>query len=213
MLTAQRWITRAVFGGAAAVVALMMTAAPAAAHVEVSADKAQAGATEVTVSFSAESESPTLGIVSLQVSLPAGIAPTDVTLGSGPTGWTLTPQPDGYTVAGPALPAGEDAKYQVKIARLPADATSLAFKTLQTYSDGRVDRWIEIPQGGAEPENPAPVLTLAPAAPATPTPTATTVAAAPAADSGSSVWVWLAIGAVVLIALVGLGLWWRRRRA
>jgi len=37
----------------------------------------------------------------------------------------------------------------------------LSFKTLQTYSDGTVVRWIEEPQkGGAEPESPAPVLTL-----------------------------------------------------
>ncbi len=37
----------------------------------------------------------------------------------------------------------------------------MAFKTLQTYSDGNVVRWIEeAAAGGDEPENPAPVLKL-----------------------------------------------------
>jgi len=49
------------------VAAVVVTAAPAWAHVQVSADKAQAGATNVTVSFNGEAESTTAGIKSEQV--------------------------------------------------------------------------------------------------------------------------------------------------
>ena len=44
---------------------------------------------------------------------------------------------------------------------LPDDTGQLTFKTLQTYSDGKTVRWIDVAQSGAdEPENPAPVLKL-----------------------------------------------------
>src|SRR5690349_8572300 len=73
--------------GAAAAVVVAVWAAPASAHVEVSADNPQPGATNVTLTFRAESESPDAGVVSMQVVLPAGIAPGDVTYVSGPAGW------------------------------------------------------------------------------------------------------------------------------
>ncbi|MEO3779490.1 DUF1775 domain-containing protein [Micromonospora sp. B11E3] len=231
-LVVRGWTRTGLLAGGA-VAALLLTTGPASAHVEVSADKARAGATDSVLTFVAESESTTAGITALRVILPAGIAPTDVTWVSGPTGWALKTGADGYTVSGPAVPAGRDAEYAVRIRQLPTDSRQLVFKTLQTYSDGRVDRWIEAPNpAGAEPENPAPVLTVA-AAPAgtvtspstAPTPSAapTTEAAAtasptPAAaqdeqDSGTSAWVWLLVVAVAAAAFGGL--WWvlRRRRA
>ncbi|WP_221623282.1 DUF1775 domain-containing protein, partial [Micromonospora globispora] len=159
------WTRTGVLAGST-VAALLLTAGPASAHVEVSADKAKAGATDSELTFVAESESTTAGITALRVVLPAGIKPADVTWVSGPTGWALKTAADGYTVSGPAVPVGKDAEYAVRVRRLPTDARQLVFKTLQTYSDGHVDRWIEEPNpGGAEPENPAPVLTVA-AAPA-----------------------------------------------
>lgn len=41
----------------------------------------------------------------------------------------------------------------------------LVFKTIETYSDGKVSRWIEIPTGNTGPEQPAPFLELKAAAP------------------------------------------------
>jgi hypothetical protein len=70
------------------------------------------------------------------------------------------------------------------VAQLPADATELAFPTLQRYSDGREDAWIEpVTDALPDPEKPAPVQTVAPAPPgattaATPSPTATDTATA-----------------------------------
>jgi uncharacterized protein YcnI len=44
---------------------------------------------------------------------------------------------------------------------LPDDVDQLVFPAIQTYDDGETVRWIEeTPEGGAEPEHPAPVLTL-----------------------------------------------------
>jgi uncharacterized protein YcnI len=205
--------------------AIVGWAAPAFAHVEVEADKTQAGATDVTVTFSAEAESNSAGVASLAVTLPPGIAQTDVTFVSGPAGWTLTPSSSGYTVGGPALPVGRNVSYVIKIAKLPTDQATLPFKTLQTYTDGRVDRWIDIQQPGQpEVDMPAPTLQIqgavpATSAPATPTtapeastPTVTAATASGTNDNSGSSAVWLLAGGFALLAvIVGLSLWLRRR--
>jgi uncharacterized protein YcnI len=206
------------------------TAAPALAHVQVSADKPQAGATDVTVQFNAESESDTAGAKTVQVQLPDGIAPAQVSYVSGPAGWTLNRTADGYVVSGNTLAVHKDVIYRVKIAKLPDTATSLAFKTIVTYGNNESDRWIEIPQAGqAEPPHPAPVLALQPAAappsgtpsganPPTTTPTPTlgpptiTPSAAAQAGGASSATPWIIGGVILLVLLVGGGIWLARRR-
>jgi Domain of unkown function (DUF1775) len=209
----------------AACLVITSWAAPAAAHVEVEADNPQAGATNVLVSFTAESESNSAGIVSLEVALPEGITIDDVTLVTGPSGWALSPAASGYLVAGPALPAGTDAAYQIRIAQLPTNAETLAFKTLQTYTDGRIDRWIDIPTSAVpEPEMPAPILHITGAVPATTPPTATPTpeqTSAPAPNTseptsaapeqpGSALGWWLGVAAAVLLAAAVA--WWLQRR-
>lgn len=202
-------------------------AGPAFAHVEVSADKTRAGDTDVTLTFNGEAENPNAGIKTERVVLPEGIAPADVTLVKAPSGWTFTRGSDGFTVGGKALKTGTNAVWSVKIAKLPADATRLSFKTVETYGDGEVARWIEIQEPGqAEPDNPAPLLTLKPAAataPATPSAepstaavvpsaAATTVQAEPAANSGGSStwWIWVVVLVLLVAAAAAIAL--RRRR-
>ncbi|MFF0298243.1 DUF1775 domain-containing protein [Kitasatospora sp. NPDC004614] len=163
---------------------LLGAAGGAAAHVEVNTSTAQALSVDATVTFSAEGESSTAGITDLKVTLPAGLAPADITSVKTPDGWAFTPTADGWTVAGPALAPGAAAEFSVKVRQLPA-ATSVVFKTLVDYSDGHTDRWIELPQGDSKPEHPAPVLALRPAAAgATPLPAAATPSAA-ASDSAA----------------------------
>ncbi|MDG4834211.1 DUF1775 domain-containing protein [Solwaraspora sp. WMMD1047] len=204
-------------------------ATPGWAHVEVSADKPQAGARDVTLTFVGEAESTTAGITSERVVLPAGLKPQDVTLARAPKGWELSPNQDGFTVAGPALPVGDDVTFAVTVAQLPPDAVTLAFKTVETYENGKVSRWIEIPTAGdQEPDNPAPVLSIRPAAtpqpePTTAAPTATTPtiattpppAAAPAGDdsatgAGGPLLAGFGILAVILAAVAAVAV--RRRR-
>ncbi|WP_432136685.1 DUF1775 domain-containing protein [Streptomyces sp. bgisy154] len=227
-------------GGAGTVGALVLAAGlalagPAAAHVEVEADTPQALAENVTLTFVSEAESAAGGFTRVRVVLPEGIAPGDVTLAEAPAGWKFEATADGYTISGPKIATGVDAEHKIKVRQLP-DAGQLVFKTVETYSDGKISRWIELPTGGAEPEEPAPVLKLKAAAPgataadrapatggtAAPATTATqssspaavTRAADQAAsdedDSGPN---GLIVGgaAVALLALGG-GAWWLMRR-
>jgi hypothetical protein len=155
-----------------------------------------------------------------------------VTYGEGPKGWKFTTNNDGYTVKGPAVKAGVNAEYSVVVKQLP-DAKDLAFKTLQSYSDGRTDRWIELDESG---ENPAPVLQLKAAAPdatpispcptasespsPTPTPEETTASATPQAadtetddDGGLSGGTWTGIIAAILVVAAAVAFFVRRRGA
>ena len=224
---------RVMTAGAVAAFAVAGWAGPALAHVEVSTDATTAGAENVTLTFNGEAENDAAGIRSERVVLPAGIAPASVTLVKAPAGWTFTRAADGFTVAGTALKIGTNAVWAVKIAKLPAGQTRLSFKTLETYGNGDVSRWIEIQQAGqAEPDNPAPLITLKPgpaAAPTTssaapdptpaasaesPAPAVTAVSPSPAAapnitDNGPLWWVWIVVAA---LALFGLVIWQVRRR-
>ncbi|GIE36266.1 membrane protein [Actinoplanes italicus] len=228
--------TRMVGALAAGVAAAALLAAPAFAHVEVEADKAQAGAANVTLTFHGEAESQSAGIVSERVVLPQGIKPADVTLVKAPRGWTFTSSADGFTIAGPALKVGQDAEFAVTVTQLPTDATTLSFKTVETYSDGKVSRWIDLPEEGQpEPESPAPTITLKPAANqaevtagTTPSsnPSTAVSATAPAAtrasntaaeqtasstgSGGSRVAWWIALAVAVIAGAGGLLLWRKR---
>ena len=209
-------------------VGVLALAGPALAHVEVSADKTTAGATDVTLTFNGEAENSAAGIKSERVVLPAGLAPADVSLVKAPSGWTYTRKSDGFTVAGKALKIGTGAVWSVKVAKLPDVETRLSFKTLETYGNGDVSRWIELQQPGqAEPDNPAPLLTLKPGAATTPPASPSSAAAAPvpsdaaltaqaqapapaAANSGTSTW-WIWVIVVGLIVAAGAIFAVRRR--
>jgi hypothetical protein len=113
--------------------------------------------------------------------------------------WTAGP--------GAAIKPGQFQEFPVSLGPLPDNVDRLVFKALQTYSDGTIVRWIEEPPagGGAEPENPAPVVTLT--AEAAVTPSASPVARADGdsggGSGGGSAGVWL--GGIGLVAgLAGL---------
>ncbi|WNI31666.1 DUF1775 domain-containing protein [Streptomyces sp. ITFR-6] len=221
---------------AAAASIVVAAAGTAAAHAEVSASDDRALAREVTLTFESEAESSSAGFTKIQIVLPEGIDPAAVRLAKAPEGWKITPGTDGYTVAGPKLAAGVNAEHSITVAQLP-QAKSLAFKTVETYSDGEVSRWIEVPKDGeAEPQNPAPVLklkaaaadasSLAPGPSPTPSVTASSTAPSPStstapsaqaeendSDEGSGAGVWIAVAAVVVAAAVGAAWLIRRRRS
>ncbi|MFF4449516.1 DUF1775 domain-containing protein [Streptomyces sp. NPDC001502] len=229
--------SRTAFAVACALMLLGVAAGPAVAHAEVTASDPRALAENVTLSFTSEAESDTAGIAELKVVLPKGIAPDAVTLKDAPKEWKLTATPDGYAIGGPALATGTDAEYSITVRQLP-DEKSLVFKTLETYGDGKVSRWIEVPTGGEKVDNPAPVLELKAAAPGakpiapSPSPSPTPSAApsvqpsaappsAPVASAGAQATGEEAAGnstgaiagtvaAVVLLVAVG-AFWWVRR--
>jgi hypothetical protein len=216
---------RAALAAAAGVLGALLLVSPAFAHTEIEVDNPQGGATGVTMRVTAEAENDRAGIASVRIVLPAGIAPAQVSLVSGPAGWTLTPGPDGFTVAGSPLAVKTGATFAVKLAQLPPAGGVLVFKSLVTYTDGRVDRWIEEPStDNPSPKNPAPTVSVRPAAavPGASVPSAspagspsafvTPVRSAPAQKTGGGTTA-LIVGAAVLLALLAAtALLWRRRR-
>ncbi len=85
------------------------------------------------------------------------------------------------TWTGGRIPPGSFEEFDVSMRPLPTDTDQLVFKSLQTYDNGEVVRWIDTAEEGA-PEPDHPVLKLTPA---DATPAATTTA-----DTGSSAGIW-----------------------
>lgn len=212
----------------------VMLGAPAFAHVTVNPNTAsQGGYTALT--FRAPDESDTAATTKIEVQFP-----TDHPIASVRTkplaGWTAK-----VTTAKPATPLSDDdgpitevvstitwtadsakdaiqpgqyQEFDVSVGPLP-ETDSVAFKAVQTYSDGTIVRWIdETKAGQAEPEHPAPLLTLTPAsgetaAPATPSTTKATNS--DSSDSDSKAPLILSIIALV-VAVLGAGAGLLRRR-
>lgn len=105
--------------------------------------------------------------------------------------WTATPEV--------GIAADQFAQFRVEVT-LP-DTDTAVFPVTETYSDGTVVRWDQPPlTGGAEPEHPAPTLTLTAGSPEP--------SVAPTDDTPR----WLAGGALIVAALgVGIALLGSRR--
>ncbi|MFF8770092.1 YcnI family protein [Kitasatospora sp. NPDC015120] len=162
---------------AAAVVAL---AGPASAHVTVNPGSADQGG-YTAVDFRVPNENDAAGTVKLEVNLPLDHPLASVRTQPLP-GWTVTVEKakldkplkvHGNDVneavskitwtadAGVKIAPGQFQEFRVSLGPLPADADSLVFKTLQSYENGDVVRWIdEAKDGQPEPAKPAPVLKL-----------------------------------------------------
>src|SRR4051812_20444846 len=169
----------------AAVAGTVLLAGPASAHVSVNPGQAapggftklsfrvptespKASTTKVTVSFptttplASVSVKPLPGwkIVTVKSKLPKPVVDDDLTLTEAVSQITWTAQ------KGAAIAPGQFQEFDVSVGPLPSSAKSMSFPTVQTYDDGTTVRWIDpVTPGGAEPEHPAPTLTLA-AAPA-----------------------------------------------
>jgi periplasmic copper chaperone A len=234
-------------GAALAAVAIVASAGAASAHVEVIPDTATQGG-EATLAFQVPNEEDAASTTKVQVQLPADQPLGSVALKPHP-GWTATvtkaklatpiKTDDGevteaistitWTATSPAdaIKPGEFDQFVISAGPLPK-ADSMQFKTLQTYSDNTVVRWIEPEKAdGSEPEHPTPTLELTPAvaegaSTATATPATGSVSAAgsstkasdssAASQSSVNIALGLAIAALV-VALIAAGLALRRRLA
>ncbi|MEU6505982.1 YcnI family protein [Streptomyces sp. NPDC046942] len=192
----------AVTAGAAAIV--LLAAGAASAHVTVHPESYAKGATDGVLTFRVPNEEDSASTTKVQVFLPTD-HPVLGVLVHPQDGWTaqvtntklktpvktddgtITEAASEITFTGGKIGAGQYEDFTVAFGRLPDDTGQLVFKTLQTYSDGKVARWIEEPTGGAEPENPAPVLKLTAGDPtAAPAPAKSTAATTQAAGSSDS---------------------------
>jgi uncharacterized protein YcnI len=235
-LTCRAWAAGRVLlvlGGAGA--GLLALAGPAFAHVTITPGSAPQGST-AELTFKVPNEESTAATVELQVQVPTA-HPIAQFLVKPVPGWTVTvqtitlPKPivtdDGsFTTAvsevtwkGGTIRPGQYQDFSVSADPLPSGVGQLAFKAVQTYSNGDIVRWIDLPQAGQpEPEHPAPILTLTPAGAGDHT--ASGVRAAPSATSGAGTGTdtgALALGAAGLAAgLLGLAAggsaWLRSRR-
>jgi uncharacterized protein YcnI len=215
--------------GAAAAVTVFSVAIPASAHVSANPETAEQGSF-TKVSFRVPNEEDKVITNKVEVDLPLDHPIAAVSVRPVP-GWTIAvvraklPKPiqsDDATVTeaitkitwskGEIKP-GEFQEFDVSMGPLPTDTDTLMFKTIQTYSGGKVVHWDQpTPPGGEEPENPAPTLRLTkpakagdPAAPAEAAGGAGAAGAAPVAQraAGSSASD-SADGAARLMAALGL---------
>lgn len=155
----------------------------ASAHVTVSAPGVAAGGSDAVISFQVPDESEAARTVGLKLRLPTDTPIASVLVQPKP-GWAVTvsssklatpiTNDDGQvteavseidwkaSAGNQGIAPGQFDQFTFIAGQLP-DATSLTFKAVQDYSDGSTVSWIEEPAPGssAEPEHPAPVLTLA----------------------------------------------------
>jgi uncharacterized protein YcnI len=198
-----------------ALAVLILTAAPAAAHVTLHSNDATQGGSDALVSIRVPNEEDKATTSQLEVDFPADTPLVGLLVQPTP-GWqfqvtnTNLPKPivtDDGTITqsvskvvwtGGSIPVGGYQDFNIDVSSLPKAATVTA-KAIQTYSNGDVVRWIDPPAAAGQPapDHPAPTLTL----------TASTDSAASAAapsvapttkDSDSNV--------LPIIALVAAGL-------
>lgn len=227
---------------------LLLGTGVASAHVVVSAPGATQGGYSV-LTFRVPTESDTASTVGVKVQLPTDEPLASVSV-QPKDGWTYTvtkstlatpiTTDDGqvteaiseidWTATGGGIAPGEFDQFLVSVGPLP-DVPTMTFKAIQHYSDNTDVAWIEEPAAGstAEPEHPAPTLTLAAAA-ADDSTTGTSTTAAPAssgvsvdsaavtttdpdAASKGSVTVAIVIGVIgVVVGAIGVGLALAARR-
>ncbi len=158
-------------------------AGAAFAHVTVHPDSYPQGASDGTLTFRVPNEENAANTTKVDVFFPAAEPVASVLVAPVP-GWTATVKTvklakpivtdDGDITdavsevlwTGGRIAPGQYQDFTVAFGQLPTGTKQLVFKTLQTYSDGNVVRWIDqTVEGQPEPEHPAPVLTLTAAVP------------------------------------------------
>jgi uncharacterized protein YcnI len=217
MTTQRRIIRRSLIGAVAAAALSFGPMAAASAHIEASSDTATRGG-YATVSFQVPNESTTgaaTTTVVVELSSVSGVK------AEAKPGWAARLDREGdrvrsvtWTAAPDAgIPADQFEMFRVAV-KLP-DSDSVSFPTTQTYADGVVVKWDQgkLP-GGAEPDHPAPTLSLNGSAkpaqqPAPTTSAAPTASATPEAPQPRKVVDYtsrILAGAALLVGALGVGL-------
>ncbi len=138
------WMRRVIASGVAAIAALVLVAAPVAAHNEWEPETAAPGSI-IDLTLFVEDEQPDAGTTTVELHFPV---PITVAALPAVQGWTATLM-DGE-LGGPATgvtwaggPAPGDVDLPIRLGPLPSEPGRLQFKTVQTYDNGEVDRWID----------------------------------------------------------------------
>ena len=174
-----------IFAGlvAIAMVTTVAFAAAAGAHVTVHPDTQKKGASDALLMFAVPNEETAgVTVTKLELDLPTNTPLLGVKAQTIP-GWTATvtttklakpvTTDDGtiteavsqvvWTANDPSAGVGPDqfGAFTIIVGTLPSNTSALAFKAIQTYSDGTVVSWIEpIVKGAPAPAHPTPILKL-----------------------------------------------------
>lgn len=203
--------------GALAIAAVVVALpAAASAHVTVQPGEAEAGGYAV-VAFRVPNERDDAATTKLRVILPEDQPVASVSTTPVP-GWTVTTRSRTldepldqhgeqvtdvvsevvWTATANGVAPGQFEDFEISLGPLP-DSGEMVFKALQTYDSGEQVSWNEVAlDESVEPEHPAPVLTL-------------TQPVDDVATEEEPVLPLVLSGAALLVALVALGLVWRRR--
>jgi uncharacterized protein YcnI len=227
-----RALPRTAVVGTAAAAAVLLLAVPALAHVTVTPDSVPAG-TAAVLTFHVPNEEAHANTTQVDMQIPT-THPIAQLLVKPVPGWKISVKTvtlakpvvtdDGsFTSAvseviwsGGQIVPGQFQDFTVSADPLPQGVSQEVFKTIQTYSNGDVVRWIDLAQPGqAEPAHPAPVLALTTgAATASGTGTVKTTTAAGSVTDGTARALAIAGLLVGLLAgLLALALAGRTRRS
>jgi uncharacterized protein YcnI len=172
-----RTLRRVTVVGTATAAAMLVLAGPAFAHITVSPDSVPAGSTTV-LTFHVPNEESKADTVKVDVQIPTDHPIAQLLVQPVP-GWSVSVKTitlvkplvtdDGtFTQAaseviwsgGKILP-GQFQSFTISADPMPTGESQVAFKAIQTYSNGDVVRWIDLQQAGQpQGEHPAPVVTL-----------------------------------------------------
>jgi uncharacterized protein YcnI len=216
-----------------ALVFVLLDAGMAAAHVTVSPSSLPQGTDDAILTFRVPNESATAAVTGLKIQFPLA-HPIVLLNPEAGSGWQVNviksalPKPittdDGTFTSTTSeidwsdgtIPVGQFGEFNVLAQGVPTGTSQLVFKAIQTYSDGTVVSWIEVPSKAVpDPEHPAPTikLTQGGSASSTATTVAVTATATASTSSGTNAWEIAALmlgGFAVVLSL--LAVWLGRPR-
>jgi uncharacterized protein YcnI len=196
-------LTRLGLAALCALTFVLLDVAQAAAHVTLSPSSVPQGTDDVILTFRVPNESATAAVTGLKIQFPLDHPIVLVNPEAG-SGWqvsvikTALPKPvttdDGTFTSttsevdwsGNTISVGQFGEFNVLAQGIPTGTSQLVFKAIQTYSDGTVVSWIQVPSKDVpNPEHPAPVLSLTAASGGHSSATTTTSASAAGATAST----------------------------
>jgi periplasmic copper chaperone A len=214
---------------ACALVLVLLDAGMAAAHVTVSPSSLPQGTDDAILTFRVPNESATAAVTGLKIQFPLAHPIVLVNPEAG-SGWQVNviksalPKPittdDGTFTSTTSeidwsdstIAVGQFGEFNVLAQGVPTGTSQLVFKAIQTYSDGTVVSWIEVPSKAVpDPEHPTPTITLTHGGSASSTATtlAVTATATASTSSGTNAWEIAALilgGFAVVLSLLAVWL-------
>ena len=198
IITRGRTLRRATIIGATTAASVLLFAAPALAHITVTPDSVQAGSAAV-LTLHVPNEEAHADTVKVDVQIPTdhpiaqllvepvpgwNVAVRTITLAKPITtdDGTFSQAVSEVIWSGGSIPPGQFQSFMISADPMPTGIKQLVLKAIQTYSNGDVVRWIDVPQAGQPaPDHPAPTVTLTTAT----APAAVARASAAAGHSGT----------------------------